>query len=633
MPTPASYNDPALVDAYTDVDERRTITDQASGLTVTFRYVHGGFAGGKAKFSFYFPDAESYRGRFFQHTYPTFSDEDATADTVAFAISNGAYVVSTNNGGGIMTERVLAGYRVNAAAAWFSRSIAAGIYGDDAPIRGYIYGGSGGAFQTMGALQNTTGVWEGGVAIVPGVPNAIPSFQSIRVLALRVLRDRLAGIADAVDAGGSGDPFAGLNAEQRAVLDEVTKLGFPPRGWWQHATLDGGAFSVVTLGVRALDPTYVEDFWNVPGYEGANRESSVHAARIQFETTVVDVAADSVTLAAAPDGDLAGADLVFAGGLIPGVVVSGGRVAPGLGAALGVFGAIAPGDAVRIDNSWFLALQYYQRHQVPESESDQYGWNQYCDDTGTPKYPQRAALTGPGMAAMSGGIPDGRFNGKMIMLASVLDVQAFPWAADWYQDQARTVLGDEFEDYYRLWYMDNCDHDRPPDIAAEAHLVSYYGEMQQALLDLDDWVGAGVSPPQSSNYQVTADNQIVLAPAAEDRRGVQPVVDLSAGSGRAERVDVAAGETVEFILSAQCPPGTGEIVRVEWDFAGTGVFTTSTPLQEPSAQVEVSESHTFAEPGTHFVVARATAHRDGDPDTRRRVIQNLDRVRVVVTAP
>ena len=55
----------------------------------------------------------------------------------------------------------IGGYRPNAAAAKFSRRVAAALYGDDVPTRGYLYGGSGGAYQTIGGAEHTQGVWDG----------------------------------------------------------------------------------------------------------------------------------------------------------------------------------------------------------------------------------------------------------------------------------------------------------------------------------------------------------------------------------------------------------------------------------------------------------------------------------------
>ena len=88
-------------------------------------------------------------------------------------------------------------------------------------------------------------------------------------------------------------------------------------------------------------------------------------------------------------------------------------------------------------------------------------WNQYRDANGDPIYLQRPILVGEIITRVFGGRPSGRFHGKMIMLASTLDVQAFPWGADWYHQQALAEQGITLAENYRLWYMDNADHAPP----------------------------------------------------------------------------------------------------------------------------------------------------------------------------
>src|SRR5262249_49537345 len=161
------------------------------------------------------------------------------------------------------------------------------------------------------------------------------------------------------------------NEEEQSALEEATRLGFPPRGWWNHATLTGGPLSLVAGYVPALDPTYVDDFWTKPGYLGADPKSSVRAARIQYQATVVNVitngSARRLELSSVPAGDLTGTDLVIVSGAAAGKQLSlgpvtGKTVAIGLGANAAVVNSIKVGDEVRIDNSWYLALQTYHRH-------------------------------------------------------------------------------------------------------------------------------------------------------------------------------------------------------------------------------------------------------------------------------
>src|SRR5262249_19184281 len=144
---------------------------------VLHRYVHGGFKGTDARFSFYFPPNEHYEGRFFHNTYPMATSEDIGPFPIAFevaignlpfTIASGAYYVQTNLGGADRTgnaDPTIAAYRVNAAAAKYSRVFAAELYGPHRP-HGYLFGGSGGSYQVMGAAESTSGVWDGFVPFV-----------------------------------------------------------------------------------------------------------------------------------------------------------------------------------------------------------------------------------------------------------------------------------------------------------------------------------------------------------------------------------------------------------------------------------------------------------------------------------
>lgn len=630
--------DPRFNQPYVDIDEMRT-------TPVPHRYVHGGFTGTDARFSFYFPPAEQYQGRFFQGPTHQLTTSENLGDTnISFALASGAYAVQTNMGGNEAartTEDVLfngkdpsvVGYRVNAAAAKFSRVKAAEIYGDHRPY-GYLHGGSGGAYQTMSSLENTT-VWDGGVPFVAPMPNAIPSAFTVRIHALRVLRDKFPQIMDAIDPGGSGDPYAGLDEEERAALEEATRLGFPPRGWWNHATLTGGALALVASYVPYLDPTYFEDFWALPGYLGHDDPTgSVAAARIQHDTTVVNVITGpprQLVLSSVPTGDLTGADIVVvsgaaAGQRVPLGTVVGNTVGFGFGANPTVVNNIAAGDQVRIDNSNNLALQTYHRHQVPTP--DMYGWDQFRGPDGTPNYPQRDVLVGPiGAFNGAGSNQTGRFNGKMIVLQSSMDIDAFPWMADWYRTQAREALGGRFDDSFRLYFVDHAQHGSPVGLAAQARTVSYQGGLQQALRDLSAWVERDVRPPAETRYDVV-DSQVEVPATARQRRGIQPVVTLEVNAG--ERADVAVGQPVTFTARIQAPPRAGKVVAAEWDFEGVGNYPVAAQLGQPRSTVTLSATYSFSEPGTYFPVLRGASQREGDSQTPFARIQNLDRVRVVV---
>ncbi len=620
--------DPEVGAPFVDEDDWRQLEDPESGTVLSYRYVHGGFGESAVRFALHFP--AEYRGRFFQSTYPTIGSEEVPAEQIAAGLRNGAAVVASNNAGGVAASPALGGVRANAAAAMVARQLIPQLYGDDAAARGFIYGASGGAYQTIGALESTTGVWDGGVPIVPGTSNAIPSFMTAQLLGLRALVDDLPAIVDAVEPGGSGDPFASLGSDERTVLAEVTRLGFPLRGWWQHEALKGGAFGIVQLAVRGIDPGYADDFWSVPGYEGADPDSPIHDDRVVYETTVDAIEGGAVAVADVPPDDLFGADVIVLSGEAEGQQTSITEAEDNHLVVENALPGLAAGDRVRIDNSWFLAMHYYHRHQVPDA--DQHGWDVLRAADGAPLHPQRPSLVGPAIADVFGSLQTGEYAGRMVVLASMNDVEAFPWAADWYSQRVANALGSRTDDRFRLWYLENADHIPRAD---RTHTIDYSGAVEQALLDLDAWVGAGVAPPPSTSYQIGALSQIVVPGNAADRLGIQPVVRASVGQSGCEdpdgpRAEVAAGEEVAVSVSAATPPGGGAIIDVEWDFDGSGAFAGTGDDFDIGRQVTTCATHRYDEPGTHFVTVRVTAHRNGDAAAVDRRITNLARVRVVV---
>ena len=66
----ATRTDLTLNQPYTDVDEQRILTDSVSKVTVSYRYVHGGFSGTNAKFSLYFPSQPVLRAGFSNASIP-----------------------------------------------------------------------------------------------------------------------------------------------------------------------------------------------------------------------------------------------------------------------------------------------------------------------------------------------------------------------------------------------------------------------------------------------------------------------------------------------------------------------------------------------------------------------------------
>ncbi len=556
---------------YIDVDEWREIP-------VRHRYVHGGFANTETRFSIYLPPAELYEGRFFQHITPVPDSENLAQgaigeqDKIGFSIASGAYFLETNGGGTSATGRpgsdvdpTIAAYRANAAAAQYSRVVAAQMYGEHRPY-GYAYGGSGGGYRTIGGAENTTGVWDGVVPYVIGSPMAIPNMFTVRMHAQRVLRHRFDGIVDAVEPGGSGDMFDGLDAEERDALTEVTKMGFPPRSWFGHRTMGMHAFPVLYRGVVMADPTYFEEFWTQPGYLGhaspASLQRDIVHHRCEVVATITDrEAADlglavgrqpgqargdvdtawqgadgppsipvAVRLSRAPDAEILGAELIVTSGAAAGARLLLLEVVDDIAifgpADPDVMAQLQPGDAVEVDNRGFLAAQTYHRHQVPTG--DFYVWDQFRNPDGTPIYPQRPLLLGPAVRGRrrrdgaerplrreddrrrvppgSGGAP---VAGRLVSL-----------------EGRRSTSESTTDDHFRLWFTDNALHGDDEIQEHPTHTISYMGVLHQALRDLSAWVEKGVAPPSNTSYEVV-DGQVVVPADARERGGVQPVVSLT----------------------------------------------------------------------------------------------------------
>ncbi len=649
----AQYNEP-----FTDVDEWRN-------EPVRHRYVHGGFRGTDLRFSIYFPPKEQYQGRFFQPLAATSGSENAApmamfqASGIGFAAASGGYLVESNQGSRDMFG---GSYQANAAVAQYSRKLAGEMYGPHRTY-GYVYGGSGGAFKTLGCVENTE-VWDGSIPFVHGSPVAIPNCFTIQAHAMRILWDKFPQIVDAIEPGGGGDVFAGLTTEERECLLETMRMGFPLRAWFNRDKIAFGYTGVFTSLVDMIvggDPTYFTDFWTKPGYLGANPTPSLKAARIQHPTTIAALIMPdearrlglpltmsagqansgvafpaALRLASMPAGNLQGASIMIkSGGAKDAVVyvagVKGDIAMIGFGAgSFRALPALRAGDQVQVDNSVYLAAQTYHRHQV--QTPDFYVWDQFKGKDGKPIYPQRPIL-GAGQAQSGGSTMSGKFHGKMIVVSAMMDEAAYPWQCDWYRGKVQAAQGSAFNDKYRLYYVDNTMHTTQlaapgdPRPVATTRVISYQGVLQQALRDLAAWVEKGIAPPDSTRYRVV-DGQIVVPPAAPVRKGLQPTVAVTA-NGRA-RADVKAGQAVTFQGVVQAPPKAGMVVEAEWDFEGDGAYPVKAQVK-PAARVTVKTSYVFTKPGTYFPALRVAVDRKGEAGSQYARPLNIGRVRVVVS--
>ena len=672
-------NDPQFQSPVIDVNEDRTRALE-NGAQKTYRYIHGYFSGTNLKFSYCFPMKEDYQGRFFQHLSPfPGPDEELAAldktgedDLIAFALTHGGCYVESNMASAQIfgtNEDPTIIYRSSAAVAEYCRSVAQELYGPHR-VYGYVFGGSGGGYKTMSCIENTN-AFDGAVPFVIGSPVSLPNCLTVMAHGSRLLRNCWEKIVEALEPGGSGGPYAGLNEEETAALREITQMGFPPRMCFTFGGTDDGSLPVLTPGVKEMDPAYFEDFWKVPGYLGADPAGNAVRDRVHLRTRVVpaavnvpaetqegadgrngtddawqkmltDASTAYIEVEQVPQGEdmfLRGVDICFESGAAKGKTlrlghIEGSRLIPGASYGMDdfveVIRSLRPGDEVFLNNSDYIAIQTYHRHQVP-SDPSFHAFDQYRGANGSPVLPQRPQVISYGFTAGGcGSVQDGQIQGKVIIMNSLMDGD-FPWQADWYRRKIEQVKGADADNWVRLWYNDNAPHGDVTETGENLRMVSYLGMLRQALVDLSAWVERGEAPVSSTGYDLV-DNQVILKPTAEERGGIQPMVKLLAEGSACARVKV--GQDVSFQAQIDIPPAAGELERVEWSFEGEQDFPYSgTVLRKWEGNncrhaTSVAQ-HAFSQPGTYFPVVRVTSNRTkGDCYTR---LRNLCRVRVVVT--
>ncbi|PVH76578.1 hypothetical protein DL98DRAFT_640825 [Cadophora sp. DSE1049] len=594
----------------------KLVVDNETDLTtpVPHHRVSGHFQDTAIRFNFYLPPKQTWGGRFFQSAYPIQS-EIADPDSVAFGADSGAYTVQVTGSDG---------YRTEAAAAKFSKIVAAQYYGEGSRrIYGYIYGASGGSYQAVAASENTIGVWDGAVPIVQAVPVSIPLNAAVQGLASLVLTGKSSSIADAVSPGGHGDPYRMLDEMESSVLLEATKMGLPLRAWEQPELI--GASSLLTAfagSVKKQDPAYANDFWSKSGYLGTEESALgdiIRAAKIEYVATILGVQCDdqnspiSVTLDRVPDisdSSVLEFQIQLMNGTMQTLLGSLNNTTHILKIAAqngqDVLGALVEGLKVHVNNKWNIALHTFYRHQVPK-HSGFYGFDQFRNARGQPIYPQRKVEIAPSISKKTsgGGTHTGLIKSKMIVVDGLLDIDAFPWHADWYKSQVQQSLSNRFGDNYRLWFIDNTDHGVVPETKAR-RIIDHTGIIQQALRDISLWAEQDIPAPDSTVYTVW-DSQILPAKTASKRRGIQPVVDLTV-NGR-DRMTTKVGRLVAFHGNIQVPPGTGQVVSTEWDFLGTGNFTAA-PFVPSGEAAHIDAVFSYGTPGTYFPILRATSQRN-----------------------
>ena len=684
---------------YVDIErwEERPNPNDKNGGTVKYFFVHGGFNDPEQdrniKFSFAFPEKEAYQGHFFQYLCPFPGPDEEMAsfkrsgrdDNIAFALTHGAYFIETNMGSktafGPMKDSTIT-WKASAMSAEYSREYAMKFYGCTRPY-GYVYGGSGGGYKSMACIENTD-AWDGAAPFVIGCPVSLPNSISLHVFAQRMLRHQFKNIVDALDAGGSGDPEAHMNAYEKAAYREVCRMGFQPKAWFIEADgkIDPGSLPVLMPGVKAADPSYFTDFWTVPGYDGANPLGVSQRDRLVFDGVVksVHVAGEAVEeddeytngvdtawkkqlakgngawieLEEVPTGEdlyLEGVNITMTSGKAEGKVMILGGIegkAITIGSAFGfsnideVIADIQPGDTLHLDNSDYIAVQMYYRHQVPDDKSFE-AFSQFRDADGNLAIPQRSFIMGYGFTG-TGTVQDGNIQGKVIMNQSLLDESTWPWCAHWYKNKVIEAKGSDKD--YRLYWNENCLHG---DLAGlqSSRVVNYVGALYQSLLDLSDWVEKGIEPRKSASYEYK-EGQIYIEQDPEKRYGLQPKVTLTVNGGK--KAVVKPGETFTLEALAEVPQGAGSATAFDFALKDNRMEDRHFEYKDDIADIfnipgEVIDLGTdeqgvsrakavakcsYDEPGTHFAAVRVKSNVDGSADDVFTQILNLDRARIIV---
>jgi hypothetical protein len=682
--------DPFFGAPYVDVDEWRE-------KPYPHRHVHGGFADCDTRFAFSFPSSEEWQGRMYMPMEGAHAGHEEAfggpmgelIGGLALTVRLGGYMAESNMGhigddidpkGG--EDPTLYGWRAAAETGRFSKHVAAQVYGRP-PHHSYVWGGSGGGRRSPLVLENAPDVFDGALPFMGGGDvRPFPATERIKgaqVMSFacmfnvhRLLRDpaKALPLIDAMQPGGSADPFAGLSSHEREELASLYKQGFPLGDEFMIFTPMGQIWlwtSIADLLVEQ-DPGYFSDFWSKTGYIGHDSPEVVLPDLIDVTTTVDRVisardllkdptfagdeyllmramaglmASDAATLdtpyaleiSGLPEGYRLGAGLQMISGDAKGrqlyCIGAAGNLFAGDGhgeANLERFNGVKAGDEVHVDNRKFLAFCYFHRHHVMDE-------NQFDSlrMAGRPIYRQHPI---PLMSPLMGVSYTGHYEGKLLWIHHTHDSSLWPSQGIIYEAATKQAQGaDGARERFRLQWTENAEHVGPailpssPLRASSTWLVDYTPIIEQGLADLARWVEEDV-PPAATTYTY-ADGQVRLPAEAAERGGVQPVVTVTAGGG--SRIDVAVGTAVTFDVHAEAPEAGGTIISVHWDFDGRGKFPfRHDEVDGTKTEVRLTTTHTYEVPGTYFATALVASHRDGDVGAKVRRLQNLASARVVV---
>jgi hypothetical protein len=621
------------------------------------RAVHGEFAGTDTRFTIYFPTPHVYDGRVVHFLEGGTGGNEramgagAHVPALRFGFRHGAVVAESNQGhigttacrkGG--DDPTIYGYRANAEVTRLASYLAGEYYGTT-PHHRYVCGGSGGGKRTLVGLERVPDLWDGGVAwvIANGGPFPTTVLHAAACNARRLLGERLEDVIDAIEAGGSGNPFASLDAAQRDALATLYRYGYP-RGA-EHTLLSSMhlvMFCWEVDNMEAQDPNYFDAFWKRSGYVGHDLPELVEPSLVDHRASVVEVcpiplgtgSTTGIRLDEIPEeGALPGSTLVITDGAAAGRQLVCNAVfddhvisAAGSGeAGVALFEGVMPGDHIHLDNRRYLAWCYYPRHHVVPWLDAEFAQDRVDARPVHPQHPPHElnSIMGPDCT--------GAFTGKAIVVHNAHDSIVWPGNAVEYVRRAKAAHGDDLDDRFRIWWNQHAEHG-PPAMApawhgpATSRLVDYQGSVGQALDRLVRWVEADEAPPPSTVFSY--DGALTFPATATARAGIQPVVRATVDGARV--AVVAPSQRVTLRMEAEVPPGAGYLVGAAWDLDGTGAFGAPVAMPANATALDADVQHSFSQPGTYFVTVRVTAHPKARTDDPLATVSELGRVRVVV---
>ncbi|MEJ6009570.1 PKD domain-containing protein [Novosphingobium aquae] len=609
------------------------------------------------KYVLRFPAKEFFKHRSFEQQHP--SGGGMVDNRMAFV--NGAMSI---NWVSPSVVNAVATFRHQAAATKVAKGIARRLYDDDRKIYSYFWGCSGGGIVSMAAAENTTGVWDG-VQVQCTGPYGVSTYHSFQWQAqytFGIPKAKRDAIAEAAMPGGTGDIYAGLDNDEKSILNEFLSAGYPLPIIGKH--FDNLLPLVDPVDIRLADPSYEDDFWSKPGYAGSKPPKYLKAAKVDSWVTVTGIDRDASGKPTAVHFDKDAFPAATATGdtylefwvydddgrtrLIDGTRANGAptenkrryslmgildRQTATLalsGSVKDVFGGSAPitnspvllgglkvGSKVRVNNRFILSIYFYPRHSIiPGMRS----YDQYRNANGSPKYPQRkdlSVLTHANYRTMGGRIETGAVKTRTMVLEGRSDNLSWPIFNSSYAEKIARTMGPKADSTMRFYLHDNGRH------AAGA---GEPGVWQQSIQDLMAWAEKGIAPPKSTAYAIR-NGQVIPPDDAAARGGLQPVMDLKVNGGT--RAKAAAGQPVTLRASFAMPPKTGMIVQYGWSIEGKA--DVPNVLAKPQVSSSASRTISFDKPGIYTVRLTVSGQRDGLINPANMALpQNWQEVKVVV---